>query len=307
MMRLAITRLLTLSATVLIAATTPSLAQQSDVELVALSVEENAEERINYSGKLRMLSQRIPAAACHLSQGIDVESARALLEAAPKEFEKILTALEFGGDAELNIKNPETRPKTLLRIQELRTQWEPLKAAANKISEGTATDEDIIFVLTNNMPVLEAAVRLVPELVKQYSNPNAVPYADLLLIDISGRQRMLTQKMSKESCIMATQLGTPETANDLEQTAHVFEASLDALRFGLPHLSLKAPPNTTISEGLSVVLQDWNSVKPLLTSLLNDEQLENSEKALKFQRLNMTMANMNKVVGMYTQATKPAG
>ena len=75
--------------------------------------EENAEERINYSGKLRMLSQRIPSAACHLSRGIDVEGARALLRAAPAEFEQILTALEFGGDTELNIKHPETRRKSI--------------------------------------------------------------------------------------------------------------------------------------------------------------------------------------------------
>ncbi len=265
---------------------------------------DNAEERINYSGKLRMLSQRIPSAACHLSRGIDVDGSSKLLTAAPVEFEKILNALEFG-DAELNIHAPEKRRKTLMRIHTLRAAWEPMKAAAGRISDGTGTEEDVNLVLTQNMAVLGAAVQLVPELVKQYSNPNAVPYADLLLIDISGRQRMLTQKMSKESCILGTDHQTADTRPDLEKTMRIFEASLEALRHGKPELGLKAPPNHEISDGLDVVHYDWHNVKPLLDTVLAGQSLEGATDKAKFQRLNTTMSNMNDVVGLYTRAAKP--
>jgi len=284
----------------------PLHAQQSVSLAPQGTYEENAEERINFSGKLRMLSQRIPSAACHLSRGIDVEGAGALLKAAPVEFEKILTALEFGGDADLNIKHPETRPKTLLRIRELRSAWEPMKAVAAQLSEGTATDEHVNFNLTQNMAVLGAAVRLVPELVKQYSNPNAVPYADLLLIDISGRQRMLTQKMSKESCMLGTSHRTADTPAQLEGTMRIFAASLTALRFGMPELGLKAPPNARISQGLDVVQTNWMSVKLFLTTILSDAYLDSVADTFKFQRLSTTMADVNKVVGLYTAAAKPS-
>lgn len=305
-MRLSLKRVAVLVPVIVTTFIYPLHAQQSVSPSPDGVYEENAEERINFSGKLRMLSQRIPAAACHLSRGIDVEGAGALLKAAPVEFEKILTALEFGGDADLNIKNPETREKTLMRIRELRAEWEPMKAAAARLSEGTATDDDVKFILTQNMAVLEAAVRLVPELVKQYSNPNAVPYADLLLIDISGRQRMLTQKMSKESCMLGTPHRTADTPEHLEGTMRIFEASLTALRFGMPELGLKPPPNASISQGLDVVQTDWMSVKPFLTTVLSDEYLDNEADTFKFQRLNTTMADMNKVVGMYTVAAKPS-
>ena len=291
---------------ILLMSTAHLSAQQSDTVTTQPTIEENAEERINFSGKLRMLSQRIPAAACALSRGIDEEGARTLLTAAPAEFEKILTALEFGGDADLNINAPETRKKTLMRIHELRKQWEPLKAAAEKVADGTADNADLDLIYVQNLEVLKAAVALVPELVKQYSNPNAVPYADLLLIDISGRQRMLTQKMSKEACFLGTDQGSAKTAENLEGTVQIFEASLDALRFGLPEMSLREPPNREISDGLEVVLNDWNRVKPLLNDVLEGQSLNAQQGRQNFQGLNTTMSNMNKVVGMYTQAAKPS-
>ena len=289
----------------LAAAAGPAMADEAKVLQTALTGEDNAEQRINFSGKLRMLSQRIPSAACHLSRGIDVDGSSALMAAAPAEFEKILTALEFG-DPDLDIMRAEARKKTLFKIHELRARWEPMKAAAEAVAAGTASDADIDYLLGNNMEVLAAAQSLVSELVKQYSNPNAVPFADLLLVDISGRQRMLTQKMSKESCILATPFKTPETLGDLEGTMNIFEASLDALRFGMSDVGIKPPPNPTISSGLEVVVYDWTAVKPMLQDVLAGTTLDTETEADKFRQLNITMANMNTVVGMYAAASKPA-
>lgn len=289
---------------VLTASTIPASAQVSEVMQVSLTEEENAEERINFSGKLRMLSQRIPSAVCHLNRGIDIEGATALLVGASTEFEQILSALEFG-DADLNIQRPETRRKTLVRIHELRALWGAMKAAADTVIAGTATDADITYVLTQNLPVLGAAQLLVEELVKQYSNPNAVTRASLMLIDISGRQRMLTQKASKETCLIGGDHQTPDTISDAEGTIRIFEASLEALRFGLPAVGVGPPPNQEISAGLEVVLNDWHSVQPLLADILAGNELDDQSHVQKFQGLNTTMVNMNKVVGMYSSAAAP--
>ncbi len=262
----------------------------------------NAQERINFSGKLRMLSQRIPAAACHLAKDIDAEGARALLVGAVAEFDQIITALEFGNDEALNILAPETRRKTLARIHELHARWDPLKQAAEALIAGEGDAEQTAFILTNNMPVLAAAQLLVEELVKQYANPNATTRAMLFLIDISGRQRMLTQKVSKESCIIGGPFANENTLTDLEGTIGIFEASLDALRFGMPMVGVNPPPNDAISEGLDGVLADWQRVTPYLDEIRAGGTLDEEENVIKFQGLNTTMANMNRVVGMYTAA-----
>lgn len=287
----------------LIALSVPFLLASFAMPATAQSTNDSAQERINFSGKLRMLSQRIPSAACHFSRGIAVEGSSALLTAATAEFDQILTALEFG-DADLNIQAAETRRKTLGQIETLRGLWEPFKAAATAIADGSASDEDVAYVLSENLSVLREAQLLVEELVKQYANPNAATRASLMLIDISGRQRMLTQKVSKETCMIGTAYATAQTPDDLAGTIRIFEASLEALRFGMDQVGIMPPPNSEIADGLNGVAQDWSVVQPTLTAILEEETVDTSAHAAKFQQLNTTMANMNTVVGMYTQAAK---
>lgn len=269
--------------------------------LPVAAVQDNAEQRINFSGRLRMLSQRIPSAACHLNQGVDVEGAKGLLSASTAEFEKILTALELG-DADINIQEPEKNARTLSNIATLRARWEPLKLAAEAIMNDTATAEDHAYVLNENLQVLAAAQLLVEQLVRQYSNPNAMTFSSLMLIDISGRQRMLTQKMSKESCMIAGGTSAESLKDDLTVTTQIFENSLDALRNGMEAVGIAPPPNAEIAAGLDGVAQDWERVKPHLTEVLIGGDLNEDERMQKFQGLNQTMVNMNIVVGMYANA-----
>lgn len=262
---------------------------------------ENAQERINLSGKLRMLSQRIPSAACHLNRGIDAANATNILGGATAEFEQILVALELG-DPTLNIIAPETRRKTLARIQELRDLWTPFQAAALALADGTADSDDLAYVMTENRALLGRAQLLVEELIEQYSNPNAATRASLMLIDIAGRQRMLTQKMGLETCAIGTEGTAASTSDDLVGTVAVFDASLEALRFGMPQVGINPPPNPAISAGLDEVLADWTRVKPLLQEVASGVSLDNDIHMFKYQQLDITMAGMNAVVGLYAQA-----
>jgi hypothetical protein len=288
-----------------LAATTGTASAEGQAKIVKAAVVEDvgAQERINFSGKLRMLSQRIPSAACHVAAGVDVDGATKLLTGATAEFEKILTGLEFG-DADLKIKGQESRRKTLAQIHDLREKWTPVKAAATAMIEGDASPANVDIILGQNMTVLGSAKLLVSELVGQYSDPSAMLQADSILIDIAGRQRMLTQKMSKEACMLQANAGDTETAQALTGTMQMFEVSLMALRNGMPEAGIKAPPNAEISEGLDVVISNWGDVKPSLDAELAGADLSAELTAQRFITLNTTMGNMNKVVGMYTQATK---
>lgn len=282
-----------------IAVTSSAAAEQaSNIVRLSAPVSENAEQRINFTGELRMLSQRIPSAACYYKKGIEVETTSALLEGAPEEFEQILTALEFG-DSALDIEAPEGNRKTLKLIHELRGHWEPMKEAVDAVASGTATPVDVQFALEQNEVVLEAAASLAPQLMKQYSNPNAVPHAQLMMIDLASRQRMLTQKMLKEACMLGTEAGT---AAELQNTMSIFEASLEALRFGMPEVGIQPPPNDAIAGALEVVLKDWIDVKPVLVELLEGGDLDAPAITQKFNALNLTTMHMNTVVGLYSDA-----
>lgn len=278
-------------------------AEESKPVRAAFVADIGAQERINFSGKLRMLSQRIPSAACHLAKGIDPEGARALLQGATGEFEKILTGLEFG-DADLKIVGSENRRKTVAQIHDLRGKWEPMKAAAEAMIAGDSLQANLDAILSQNMIVLASAKILVSDLVAQYSDPASMLQSHSMLIDISGRQRMLTQKMSKESCMVASGLGTAETVDHLQGTMSMFEVSLSALMLGMPDAGIIPPPNSEISAGLNTVYFNWNEIKPTLEAVIAGASVDDSHDTAKFQKLNTAMANMNKVVGMYTAAAK---
>lgn len=262
-----------------------------------------AQERINYSGKLRMLSQRIPAAACHLAKDIDPEGARALLQDATGEFEKILSGLEFG-DEDLNIRGEEPRRKTVARIHELRAAWLPVQSAADAILAGDMSQENVDVILKENLTLLDIAQVLVSDLVAQYSDPASMLQSHSMLIDISGRQRMLTQKISKESCMIAAGWGTEETPGQLRQTMDMYEVSLSALIKGMPDAGIAPPPNAEIAAGLALVYDHWNEIKPTIEAELSGASVDSDADTVKFRELNAAMSDMSKLVTMYTEAVK---
>ncbi|MEM9899031.1 MAG: type IV pili methyl-accepting chemotaxis transducer N-terminal domain-containing protein [Pseudomonadota bacterium] len=283
-----------------------AIAQNAAVTPVALQEDSGAQERINFSGKLRMLSQRIPSAACHLAAGVEVEGAKKLLMGASAEFDKIVNALEFG-DPDLNITSAEERRKTVAKINDVRVAWMPMKDASEAMLSGDTSDAHLGKILDTSGTVLGAAAELVVAITGQYANPNELVQADSMLIDLAGRQRMLTQKMSKESCMLASGFGTSETAATLKGTVETFNTSLNALRNGMPALGIRRPPSGGIDAGLGEVAKHWNEVKPLLEQVSAGETLDAANDARKFNELNVTMKTMNEVVGMYAKALKKEG
>ncbi|MCY4180935.1 MAG: type IV pili methyl-accepting chemotaxis transducer N-terminal domain-containing protein [Litoreibacter sp.] len=284
-----------------------AFAQEAKITPVAQFEEDSgAQERINFSGKLRMLSQRIPSAACHLAAGVEVEASKKLLMGASAEFSKIVNALQFG-DPELNITGAEERRKTVAKIDELRVAWVPMKKAADAMLAGDTSDAQLKPILDANMGVLKHAAELVSVIVGQYSNPNELVQADSMLIDLAGRQRMLTQKMSKESCMVATGYGTADTVEALNGTVTTFDTSLSALTSGMPALGIRRPPSAGIEAGLVEVAKHWNKAKPMLEQIAAGSALNADDDAKKFTELNVTMKTMNEVVGMYAKALKKEG
>jgi len=195
--------------------------------------ESGGSARINLAGKLRMLSQRIPAAACAVKAGLVADESQAVLDGAVAEFHQILAALEFGDDS-IGVFGAEERARTLRVIQELHTKFDPIKY----------------------------------------------------------------------SCQISSGLNATSSRDTLASTVQIFEASLQALRNGMPTVGLEEPPTDEIAAGLDVVKSDWLEVKTHIDAIDAGENLSDADRAAIFVGLNTTMADMNKVVGMYSDASK---
>ena len=262
-----------------------------------------ASQRIDFSGKLRMLSQRIVAAGCNYTAGIDPDRSGPALEAAKAEFQVIVDALEFGND-DLGIIGAEERRKTLVGLSKLRELWEPAATSGAAILADTATPETVATFADQSAPLLEMAKLLVSEISAQYSDPTALLQADALIIDIAGRQRMLSQRMSKNVCLIASGLNTDVATAELSATANIFDVSLNALRHGLAESGIKPPPNDDIVAGLDVVIGDWANLRPIVDAAIAGQPIDAEQRDIMFNGANTMTGNMNTVVGMYSTASK---
>ena len=130
--------------------------------------------------------------------------------------------------------------------------------------------------------------------------------ADGAVIDIAGRQRMLTQKMSKEALAIA--VGKDEYREDLLATAQLFDRSLKALLYGgtapIHGGEVKVPPAPPgVREQLKKVESLWEpfykSVQVVATKDPNDPGFK---EALEYILAHNTelLTEMNKAVGLYS-------
>jgi len=259
--------------------------------------DEGATERVNFSGKLRMLSQRVAAAACNYKAGVETEQSRATLINAQAEFAKIAQALTVG-DADLRIYGKEMRRKTLEALAKVNREWDQINVAVDKLLQGESVDENLALIIDLNMPLLSAAKLLVSEISGEYSDPTVMLQSDAMLVDISGRQRMLSQKISKETCLIWS--GETEVIEDLSGTIQQFEVSLQALREGLESAGIRPAPTAEIRYDLDDIFINWQSLKPSLERASSGEAVDLEQRAVLLQALDTILADMNTVVGLYT-------
>ncbi len=273
------------------------------VSLSAAQGADGGNERINFSGKLRMLSQRVAASACNYNAGVAKEDSLAVLSGAQTEFNKITRALEHG-DAELRMNGAETRRKTLHALENLHGEWDTIDAAVDNIVGGNDVQQNVGVISEHNMALLSQAKLLVSEISGQYSNPIEMVQADALLIDFAGRQRMLTQKMSKESCEAWS--GDAAASEALAGTMNMYEASLAALLGGMAAAGIRPPPTEEIRSSLDDIWSDWSELKPELENAVANVPASPEHRSDVFTKLNVMLVEMNEVVGLYTKFVKSA-
>ena len=264
-------------------------------------LDDGAAAHINLAGKLRMLSQKVPAAACQAAGGIGTEYAMGVLKDATTEIDTILDALEFG-NPDLGMLYPEERRLTLAAIGKARTAWAPLHKVADHVLDGSALTEEIDLVQDESTDLLEAAKALVVEEVGEYSNPSEMAAAESFLIDVAGRQRMLIQMISKTACLTMTHHTGEVASKSLESTMGIFEATMGALQNGMDSVGIRKPPTDEIAAELAEVTAKWTALKPFLADVLADTPVEADFAATQFRALNELMAHMNKIVVMYVDA-----
>ncbi|HHS92613.1 MAG TPA: hypothetical protein ENK82_04645, partial [Campylobacterales bacterium] len=134
------------------------------------------------------------------------------------------------------------------------------------------------------------------ELVKRYeasnTSENYLEKSRLSVVNVAGRQRMLTQKMTKEKLLYLR--GDKEIRESLLKTVKLFDDSLNALIYGDVKQHLPKATNEKITKQLAVVDGIWKRLKPLYMK----EKNSSKEMALIIAKNTVLLKEMNSMVKM---------
>lgn len=268
------------------------------VHQTAIEDTDGAAERLDAAERLRTLTQEVASVACHLYNGVAVEQSKALLTQSQAEIVRILDALEFG-DTSLGIIGEEFRLKTIHEISAARDIWAPMDTAVEVLLSDFSNQDAVGVIKARNEEFFEISARLLAEIAGQYANPFELTQLDALLIDIAGRQSMLTQKIAKEACEIWTGNRSPDRIDALRASVDMFHLGINALHDGLPALGIIPAPTEAIKVGLEELLLDWDIVKADLEAVISGDVTTEIEEDL-YTRLNDKMYKMDKIVHLYS-------
>jgi len=258
---------------------------------------------LNLAGKQRMLSQKMSKEIMLVALGIDTEKNLSNLAKTSGLFDKTLKGLR-NGSSELHL--PPTHAKRILRqLDKVDAIWAGFYPAVKTILKNKAvTKEQVATMAKNNLPLLKEmnkAVGLYEKDAKKGGLKSAPGLAATL--NLSGKQRMLTQKMSKEFLLVAYGYNVDDNKLSLLETYSLFERTLKGLRDGDETLGLPATKQPAILAQLGVVEGLWAKFKPIVAYGADPKTTSiPKEKIEVLANTNLPLLkNMNKAVGMYAK------
>jgi hypothetical protein len=260
--------------------------------------ESDGADRIRLAGQLPTLTQQVAAASCALTSDVDVEEAHDVLEAATQKFDRYLAALRHG-DEELHVLRPEERRLTLEDIDHVEAEWQAIHGAIDAILVDGHDVESAHIIDDHNLKLLELTNILASDIAGQYAQPFEISTGDLQLMELAGRQRMLTQKMAKDACEIWTGYHAEEGRADLVEAMVIFENSLNALRFGFPAAGIVEAPNDAIRADLDALLERWGVISVNLQTLVDGGELNEDQKYEVFHDLEVELDDLDHLIEDY--------
>lgn len=190
----------------------------------------NLNEAINKAGRMRMLSQRMAKSYCQIGQNVLTDKSRRILELSVKLYQEHLEELKaFAPSADIKAT-----------YAELETIWQRYR----QLLTGTPSLENARLIAQINEDALRVAHLGTTQL--ELSASSSVGR----LINIAGRQRMLSQRMAKFYMFRQWGIGSPNMDTEAQLAKREFLSALDALE--------RAPENTDKIRGeLSLARTQW--------------------------------------------------
>ena len=223
-------------ALLLLSVATPLVALSSGLLGPAVRAQvNNLNDAINKAGRQRMLSQRIAKAYFQFGQGFDVERSQRVLDASVALFDRQLVEL----------KNYAVTPEIKETYLSLEKSWIEYKDFVIGAKPEQERAKKVLSLSDRVLAVADQGTKLLEAQMMRTAG------GDLgILINVAGRQRMLSQRMAKLYQAGAWGLGGAELQAELDKARSEFIAAMK---------TLGSSPRATqpIKDELAVAQSQW--------------------------------------------------
>lgn len=254
---------------------------------------------VNLVGKQCMLTQKIGKESLLVALGIDREENLRGLEESRALFDRTLKGLR-NGDTGLGLP-AATEPEVLNHLGKVEELWPLLDSVVrNSIADQNVTAEDVDTIVELNMPLLQAADDTVEAYEREARDGNVSLISTLTVaLNVSGRQRMLSQKMFKEYLLIAYGYEQRSNRRNLRGTIELFDRTLQELIEGDNDQGLLRAPTSEIEIRWRVVEQLWDEIRPQLEPFAKAGRPEPGAIANAAQANRLLLEELDKAVILY--------
>jgi hypothetical protein len=263
-------------------------AKKTDVKTEVNQTKQQSGIVINLAGKQRMLTQKMSKEALFMAKGIDADKNKEALVKTAELFDKTLKGL-IAGDKDLNLTKTDNK-EIVAQLNKVTELWKAFKAHIDKVVAGKSDKATLEAIAKENLPLLKnmnEAVGMYAKVSGSKLNPEIAKK-----INLAGKQRMLTQKMTKELLLVANGIDADANKANAKKTGELFESTLKDLT--------DKCKNADIKKQLEAVAKLWADYKAII------EKADTSDASLKkAEELNMPLLKeMNKAVKMFESSIK---
>lgn len=256
---------------------------------------------MNLSGRQRMLTQRMTKEVLWVSVGIEEDSNRESLGKTTRMFAETLVALR---DGDVSVGLPATDNDRIVRqldkVQGMFDELDPLLTSVQ--SGGTLTAEQLVMLAEQNVPLLQEMNKAVKMYERQANKTLNTESKSAVVINLAGKQRMLTQKLTKECLLFQLGLNPEVNRLNLLEASSLFARTLAGLLDGDQDLDLPPTQDAEILAQLDRVKTVWNQMKPLVDSIITHERRLTPSQLRVLASTNLTLlAEANAVVKLYEE------